>query len=65
MIDIEELSKRIIYYRALNKISLKETAKRFNVSVNTLQKMIKKQNVKEITRIYAWEKLEILENGGN
>ena len=64
MIDAEELSKRIIYYRAVNKISLNSLTKQLGISINTLQKIIKKQYVKEITRIYVWEKMEKIEKGG-
>ena len=65
MIDIEELSKKVIYYRGINKLSLEELAKQLNISINTLQKVIKKQHVKETTRIYVWEKLSFIEKGGN
>jgi len=64
MIDAEELSKRIIYYRAVNKISLNSLTKQLGISINTLQKIIKKQYVKEITRIYVWEKMDLIEKGG-
>lgn len=65
MIDVEELSKRLVYYRALNKISITNLAKQLGISINTLQKVIKKQHVKEITRVYIWEKMNIIENGGD
>ena len=65
MIDVEELSKKIVYYRALNKISITNLAKQLGISINTLQKVIKKQHVKEITRVYIWEKMNIIENGGD
>ena len=57
MIDIEELSKRIIYYRAIKKISLTDLAAILEISINTLQ-------VKETTRIYVWEKLNFIEKEG-
>ena len=63
MIDIEELSKRITIYRAVNKISLEELAKDLEISVNTLQKIVRKQNVKETTRIYVWQKMDTIERG--
>lgn len=64
MIDIEELSKRIIYYRAIKKISLTDLAAILEISINTLQKIIKKEHVKETTRIYVWEKLNFIEKEG-
>ena len=64
MIDAEELSKRITYYRAVNRIPLKELAQELGIAINTLKKMIQKEHVKETTRIYVWEKLDILEKRG-
>ena len=64
MIDIEELSKRITYYRAIKKISLTDLAAILEISINTLQKIIKKEHVKETTRIYVWEKLNFIEKEG-
>lgn len=64
MVNKEELSQRIIYYRAINKISLTNLAKQLKISINTLRKIINQEYVKEITRIYVWEKLNIIENGG-
>lgn len=64
MIDIEELSKRIIYYRAIKKMSLTDLAAILEISINTLQKIIKKEHVKETTRIYVWEKLNFIEKEG-
>lgn len=63
MINLEELSTKLIYYRAINKISITTLAKKIGISVNTLQKIIKKQYVKEITKIYVWEKFEKIEKG--
>lgn len=64
MINAEELSRRLVYYRAINKISITDLAKQLGISINTLQKIIKKQYVKEITKIYVWEKIEKIEKGG-
>ena len=47
MINAEELSRRLVYYRAINKISITDLAKQLGISINTLQKIIKKQYVKE------------------
>lgn len=65
MIDVEELSKRLVYYRATNKISITQLAKQLKISVNTLQKVIRKKHVKEITRIYIWEKMDNIEKEEN
>ena len=61
MRDVEELSRKVIYYRAMNKISAEDLAAKLEISYGTLLKIIRKQNVKETTRIYVWEKLEIIE----
>lgn len=61
MIDVDELSRKVIMYRALRKMSLVNLAKKLGISFGTLQKIVMKESVKETTRIYVWEKLEILE----
>ena len=63
MIDIEELSKRIVFHRAVNRISLEDLARDLEISVNTLKKIIRKEHVKETTRIYVWQKMDIIERG--
>lgn len=65
MIDEVELSKRIIFFRAIKKLSITSLAKQLDISINTLQKMIRKEHVKETTKIYTWKKLDVLEKGGN
>ena len=61
MIDIEELSKKVVFYRAMKKMSIDDLAKNLGIAYGTLQKIIRRQDVKETTRIYVWEKLDILE----
>ena len=61
MIDLEELSKKVLMFRATRKMSIDKLAKSLGVSFGTLEKIIRKQSVKETTRIYVWEKLDILE----
>ena len=61
MIDAEELSKKVIIFRATRKMSIDDLAKKLKIAYGTLLKIIKKEDVKETTRIYVWEKLEIIE----
>ena len=63
MINEEELSKKIVYYRAINRVSLEDLATKLGIAINTLKKIIKQEHVKETTRIYVWEKMEELERG--
>lgn len=63
MIDIDELSKKIIYYRAINKMTVTDLADKMNISPSTLRKITQKNNsVKETTLVYVWNFLETLES---
>lgn len=63
MIDINELSKKIIYYRAINKMTVTDLADKMNISPSTLRKITQKNNsVKETTLVYVWNFLETLES---
>lgn len=63
MINVEELSKRIVFYRAVNRISLEKLASDLKISVNTLKKIINNEHVKETTIIYVSQKMDMIERG--
>ena len=60
MIDTSKLAEDLIYYRAVNKISVSKLAKMLDISINTLQKVLKDEYVKEVTLIRIAEKFEKL-----
>lgn len=60
MIDTSKLAEDLIYYRAVNKISVSKLAKMLDISINTLQKVLKDEYVKEVTSIRIAEKFEKL-----
>ncbi len=60
MIDTSKLAEDLIYYRAVNKISVSKLAKMLDISINTLQKVLKDEYVKEVTLIRIAEKFENL-----
>ena len=60
MIDTSKLAEDLIYYRAVNKISVSKLAKMLDISINTLQKVLKDEYVKEVTSIRIAEKFENL-----
>ena len=64
MIDAEKLSKDLIYYRAVNKISIDDLAKMLEVSINTLQRILRNEYVKEVTKIRVAEKFEDIKEEG-
>lgn len=60
MIDTSKLAEDLIYYRAVNKISVSKLAKMLDISINTLQKVLKDEYVKEVTSIRIAKKFEKL-----
>lgn len=64
MVDERTLAKDLIYYRAVNKISIAELAKMLGISINTLQKILKNEYVKEVTIIRVSEKFEKISKEG-
>lgn len=58
--NLENLSTELTYFRAKNKISKKELAILLKVSMNTLQRILKNEHVKDTTRIYVAFKFEDL-----
>lgn len=64
MVDERTLAKDLIYYRAVNKISIAELAKMLGISINTLQKILKNEYVKEVTLIRVTEKFEKINKEG-
>lgn len=60
MIDTSKLAEDLTYYRAVNKISVGKLAKMLDISINTLQKVLKDEYVKEVTSIRIAEKFEKL-----
>lgn len=64
MIDEKTLAKDLIYYRAVNKISIAELAKMLDISINTLQKILKNEYVKEVTLIRVTEKFKKINKEG-
>lgn len=61
MVNAEELAKKVIYYRSIRRMSINDLAAKLKISVNTLQKIIRKEHVKDSTRIFVWEKLDMFE----
>ena len=65
MIDTEKLAKDLIYYRSINKLSINKLANKLEISINTMQKILKNQYVKEVTSILVAEKFENLKKEGD
>lgn len=60
----DELIKQMTYYRAINKLSKIKFAKMLKTSVNTLNKILNGQKVKETTRIYVTDRFIKLKKEG-
>lgn len=58
--NLENLSTELTYFRAKYKISKKKLADLLKVSINTLQKILKNEYVKDTTKIYVAFKFEEL-----
>ena len=65
MINTEKLAKDLIYYRSINKLSINKLANKLEISINTMQKILKNQYVKEVTSILVAEKFENLKKEGD
>ena len=60
----EELIRELTYFRAVNKISKTKLAKMLKISVNSLNKILRKEHVKDTTRIYIIEKFKKIKEEG-
>lgn len=58
--NLENLSTELTYFRAKYKISKKKLADLLKISINTLQKILKNEYVKDTTKIYVAFKFEEL-----
>lgn len=58
--NLENLPTELTYFRAKHKISKKDLAALLKVAINTLQKILKNEHVKDTTKIYVALKFEDL-----
>ncbi len=58
--NLENLSTDLTFFRAKYKLSKKKLAMLLKISINTLQKILKNEYVKDTTKIYVALKFEDL-----